>query len=927
MNRMKQVFAERQSASNIVERKNIAYNTYDEGQKAKLLDLVEDLRELKFLINDLDNIPESNLNSNPRDNWSYPQYAHTIKILKARYRRSVNLIENATRWADSQSLDSLLQSERKEYHSIKSTMRVAYRQKGVLLCANDWQSPIYGCSDSSISLTNFLAEGIKEHSLDYKRDGHLDAEIYEKDFIKEYTNHLGSSKLSAYLTNCGMAAFTTVLHWVANEFGSSALAVQPMYFENIHLAKNFFPDLKQLNPACTEQLKEQLKQQNPSVVIVDSVTNCGEVTSHDFQTILQWARTESNHQIALIIDTTCLPSLLLPANLFDAIPENVSVFLIESLAKYHQFGMDLVTGGIIIAHLNKNNHSDFRKTRARLGTNITDSSAGSLPQPNAELLTKRLKRHSRNAGLLVKCIQDNIDGRAGVVNSISWLDKKIDGVPWFNGSCFTVRFDEYFRSTANYLEFENRIIELAKEAKLIVALSTSFGFDITRLAITAPSTLFEDPFLRVSIGTESINEIKLLSEIITRASLELSHSWKDKLQVLNSSKSTKRVSNLTNKFQQISVQNGHQKNIKNQKDKKAMNLFLGEEALKNYLCPDNYPSPPLVELPSDLNPLRAKGVRLFAKMMPLVPLMNIKSLPAFSMLEEAAARNELQNVQRIIESSSSNTVLSLSVMAKLFGIDNTCAIVDHSIAPALLNMLRLFGIEIFLHPAQGHEAFGHMEPRSKRAANLGNQAGWYNPGQYSNGDNPEAFAKWLAPDLWSQTEGHLDIISCPLGTCGTMVGLSRGLREFNPSIKIVANCPAPGNTVPGPREHSLLADVTFAWQDVANARFELSEKESFAASVSLFRRGIFAGPSSGMNYVGLINYIEQEIKLGSLDSLLDKNGEVWCTFLCCDSPLPHVDEYYKVLGEEFFPSIHAIPQINANQINAMQLPQGYVFTK
>ena len=61
--------------------------------------------------------------------------------------------------------------------------------------------------------------------------------------------------------------------------------------------------------------------------------------------------------------------------------------------------------------------------------------------------------------------------------------------------------------------------------------------------------------------------------------------------------------------------------------------------------------------------------------MPLVPLMNIKSIPAFSMLSKAAERGELDGVSRVIESSSSNTVLSLSIMAKLFSVDMTCAIV------------------------------------------------------------------------------------------------------------------------------------------------------------------------------------------------------------------------------------------------------------
>ena len=74
--------------------------------------------------------------------------------------------------------------------------------------------------------------------LQYKRDGHLDSAAYEEGFITEYLSHLGSDRIRSYLTNSGMAAFSTVLHWLRDEIkvAGNALAVTPMYFENIHLA-------------------------------------------------------------------------------------------------------------------------------------------------------------------------------------------------------------------------------------------------------------------------------------------------------------------------------------------------------------------------------------------------------------------------------------------------------------------------------------------------------------------------------------------------------------------------------------------------------------------------------------------------------------------------------------------------------------------
>lgn len=851
---------------------------------------VDDLSELEYLLNDLERKARTAAEQTIDAIFPYGQsdVHRCLRDLKARQVRYLDLIERASRWGNSEQLSSLITGARKEYIAIKSALRVAYRQMGMMLCAADWQSPVYS---SSIGIAeNRLSQGITEHSWDYKRDGHLDAVDYEQAFLDEYCSHLGSRKLRGYLTNSGMAGFSTVLHWLAHEMqlGESTLALQPMYFENLHLIRAFFPSSTQLNSASQEELLGRLRSECPSVVFCDAVTNCGEVMAHDFETVLHWAAEEADHQLAIVIDTTCLPNMLLSSNLLTGLPDNVMVIMVESLAKHHQFGMDTVTGGIIVAHMEDALQESFRKTRARLGTNIADSSVGSLPYPNRLKLMQRLRRHARNTRSLATALEREAQETEGAIESVSWLRNGIRTAPWYEGTCLTLRLKRAFRSIDNYREFEKKVLELSKTQNHPVAFSTSFGFDIARLYVTAPATRFEEPFLRISVGTETQLQIACLVEILLKASLEL----------------TGRASRQASISPPTSNQVIHTIGTRSS----SKSVFLGEEGLKNYLSPANYASTPLVELPYDLNPLKGDGVRLLAKMVPLVPLMNIKSIPAFSMLSKAAERGELSDVRRIIESSSSNTVLSLSVLGKLFGIDSTTAIVDHSIAPSLVRMLRLFGIEILLHPGPGHELYGKVSPRSERAAAFGKQPGWINPGQYANPDNPDGFARWLAPDLWSQTGGRLSVLSCGLGTCGTMVGVSRGLRERNPEIEVVACSPKQGEPVPGPRDRSQLSDVAFAWQEVANANIELGAQESFAASIKLLRKGILGGPSSGMNYAGALQYLQRAKESGLLKKRVAAHGELWCVFLCCDSPLPHVDEYFDALGEEYFPAIQGIEE-------------------
>ncbi|HEY9869606.1 MAG TPA: pyridoxal-phosphate dependent enzyme [Candidatus Obscuribacterales bacterium] len=872
-----------------------------------LSDVIDDLAELDHIISDLSQFSAHDDSDEPpidcdvlSREWAHSNFRRAVAVLRASQQRTLDLVERATRWADANHLRSLLNQARRQYLSTKSAARAGYRQRGTLLCAYDWQSPAY---ESSIPTGfNRLSHGIAEHCLDYKRDGHLDALAYEEQFVTEYACHLGPVRPTGYLANSGMGAFTTVIHWLADELhlAAPALAVRPMYFENLHLARAFFPDLVQHEPESSDDLVQTLRTLNPSVVLCDAVSNCGKVQSHDVGAILQWAARESSSDVAVVIDTTCLPCMLLPAGMLAHLPEHVTVILVESLAKHHQFGMDIVTGGIALIHARKALHENFRKTRARLGANISDASVGSLPKPSRSKLLRRMQRHSRNTRILASQLEESAGAPDGVIESISWLRDGTEIASWYAGSCFSIELCEPFRSIEKYRQFEQTVLELARQRNLPVALGTSFGFDVSRLYVTAPATAFEQPFLRVSVGTETARDIEALAEILEMASIELGRAWNI------SQRSSRKAEQAPTRPASVRPLPG----VFPEKPGIAASVYAGPDALKRYLSPANYAPAPLVELPADLNPFRADGVRLFAKMMPLVPLMNIKSIPAFSMLSKAAERGELEGVKRIIESSSSNTVLSLSVMARLFGIDSTYAIVDHSIAPSLLRMLRLFGIEVYMHPGPGHELFGKLPPRSERAADCGRQPGWLNPGQYSNPDNPEGFAQWLGPELWAQTRGRLGVLSCALGTCGTMVGVSRALRERDSSIEIVACCPKPGDAVPGPREKSQLADVSFPWQDVANARLELSAEESFASSVRLLRKGILGGPSSGMNYAGALRYLEQEKDAGRLAPRVESRGELWCVFLCCDSPLPHVDEYYEALGEEHFPVVHPIPKVN-----------------
>ncbi len=319
---------------------------------------------------------------------------------------------------------------------------------------------------------------------------------------------------------------------------------------------------------------------------------------------------------------------------------------------------------------------------------------------------------------------------------------------------------------------------------------------------------------------------------------------------------------------------------------RSSGVFEGSQAIRDFLNPENSPPLPLVELPTSLNPFCDLGVRIFAKLMFLLPLLNIKSLPALNMLLEAEAAGKLHDVDTIVENSSGNTAFSLTVLARLFGIPHVAALVPWDIAPGKLDLLRLIGAD----PRLQRETPGGPNGIDL-AREYGRDHGNFNPGQYHNEANPSAYEKWVAPEIWEQTGSKLTLFVAGLGTTGTLVGVSRYLRRKFPMPTIVGAICAPDSAVPGVRSESRLRPIGFDWRNAADAVVDVQTKESFRHSLGLFRAGIMAGPSSGFALAGLLRFIETQARRGTLDNLRNPDGDVYSVFICGDTPFPYLDKY------------------------------------
>ncbi|KAF2271446.1 tryptophan synthase beta subunit-like PLP-dependent enzyme [Westerdykella ornata] len=340
-----------------------------------------------------------------------------------------------------------------------------------------------------------------------------------------------------------------------------------------------------------------------------------------------------------------------------------------------------------------------------------------------------------------------------------------------------------------------------------------------------------------------------------------------------------------------------------------LNVFRGPDSLAQFLDPDSSPPLPLVELPGALNPLRRKGVRIYAKLLTQLPAQNVKSLPA-RLTTGSIALNMLQNEhnaqhQRIVEASSGSTVLSQAMIARaLWNHEDVHAFVTNKKHPDSLKLLRFFGIKVNLYGGlaqqEPYDPKGIMA-RLRRLAETDSTVCY--PGQYHNDCNWKSHEQWTGAQIWKQLP-EVRVFASTVGTGGCAVGTGSYLKSRNPAVQVVGVCNVFGDPTPGPRHFPNFESSPFPWRQTIDHFESVASVDSYRTSMKLSRYGLIAGPSSGEALHGLLVYLEKTSANNGLDNLRDPaTGEIHCVFVCADLPYQYMDMYYRKLPAEEFPPI------------------------
>ena len=222
------------------------------------------------------------------------------------------------------------------------------------------------------------------------------------------------------------------------------------------------------------------------------------------------------------------------------------------------------------------------------------------------------------------------------------------------------------------------------------------------------------------------------------------------------------------------------------------------------------------------------------------PAGSVKDRPALSLIAHAEARGEIKPGDTLIEATSGNTGIALAMAAAIKGYRMVLVMPEH-MSVERRQVMRAFGAEIVLTSKQGS-----MEEAIDVACRMEADGKGRRLDQFSNADNPLAHYETTGPEIWRDTHGSVTHFVSAMGTTGTIMGVSRFLKEKNSNIEIVGVQPIEGASIPGIRRWPRDYLPKIYQPQRVDRILDVSQKEAEDTTRALAaQEGIFCGISSG----------------------------------------------------------------------------------
>ena len=265
--------------------------------------------------------------------------------------------------------------------------------------------------------------------------------------------------------------------------------------------------------------------------------------------------------------------------------------------------------------------------------------------------------------------------------------------------------------------------------------------------------------------------------------------------------------------------------------------------------------------------IEARGNVILAKLEGNNPAGSVKDRPALSMIRRAELRGDIKPGDTLIEATSGNTGIALAMAAAMRGYRMILVMPENQSIERRQTM-RAFGAELALTPKDGG-----MELARDVAEKMRDEGRGIILDQFANADNPLAHYEGTGPEIWRETEGRITHFISSMGTTGTIMGVSRFLKDQNPAVCIVGCQPEQGSQIPGIRKWP----EAYLPKIFDRTRVDRVESVSQGDAEEMTRRlareeGIFAGISSG-GAMAVALRIAQEVENATIVSIVCDRGD------------------------------------------------------
>lgn len=233
-------------------------------------------------------------------------------------------------------------------------------------------------------------------------------------------------------------------------------------------------------------------------------------------------------------------------------------------------------------------------------------------------------------------------------------------------------------------------------------------------------------------------------------------------------------------------------------------------------------------------------VTLLAKLESQNPGGSVKDRTALGLITGALERGEIKPGDKVVEATSGNTGIALAMIARQYDLDMTLIMPENS-TQERIDTMKAYGGTVILTPAEKT-----IEYSRSLAEEMAANEGYFILNQFNNPDNYKVHYRTTGPEIWRDTDGRVTHFVSSMGTTGTIMGVSRYLKEVNPQVQIIGAQPSEGSSIPGIRRWSPEYLPRIFEADRVDETREVSRDSAIAHMKILARdHGVFAGMSSG----------------------------------------------------------------------------------